>query len=816
MHVFTDIKHAARTLRHESSLSAVVVLTLALGIGATTAIVSVVDDVLLNPLPYTDAERLVLLWQRNPEGDLEDEWLSPAQFRDIRDEAESFDDMALLIGGPGLLNLDGPAEVSGYIQATSSFLRMLGAKPFLGRILTEEDDQPDAAPVVVITHSLWQRRFGSDTDIIGKKIGIERFEVPVVGVLEPGFLLSNEVFPTPENIGKIESINSMRLTEERLSRRDIQQYNVLARLAPGVTIDEAQTELDLIASRMAQSSASSPTGAANRIDVVPLLDQVVGDVRARLWMLLAAAALMLVVACMNAANLLLARAASRRRELAIYAAIGANRRRLVTKLLSESLLLGLTAGAVGLGFAWVGLTLLRYVAPANLPRLNEVGLDGGILIFAVGLSLVTVSVSGWLPAWCAARIDVVAVIKGTGSRVGVLPKKLGLAGTFVVVQISAAFVLLMAAVLLLRSFDALLRVDPGFEPRGRLTMRIQESPRETRSPEEVNALFTTLLERIRSLPGVRAAATGTPLPFSPGTAWSPINAQGYVREPGEPAIVADWLGVSPHYFETMEVELLAGRAFDTRDYTLEAPPVRIVDRRLAERFWPGKEAIGQQIWRQTDSRNDERFATIVGIVAPVRRDTLESESHMAVYLPRLSRYRTYLVVSTNGDPRSLANPIADTLRSVEPDIAISDLRTMEERITDALAAQRLSMLLVQSFAIIALVVTTVGLYGVIGHGVAKGTPEIGVRMALGASPSKMVRFVTRHGIRIAFLGISIGGASSLFITRLMRHLLFEVSPVDPASYALATLVLGSVSLLACWLPSRCAADVDPVVALHAE
>lgn len=812
MSLLTDIKHAARTLRHAPSFTAIVVLTLGLGIGATTAIVSVVDGVLLNPLPYADAERLAMLWQRTPEGDLEEEWLSPAQFREIRDAAESFDELALLIGGPGLLNVDGPPEHTGYIQATSSFLRMLGAKPLLGRILTEEDDEADAVPVVVITHSLWQRRFGSDPDIVGKKIGIERFEVPVVGVLQPGFLLDNEVFPTPEAIGKIESVNSMRLTEERLNRRDIRLYSILARLAPGVSVEEAQRELDLISLRMAESM-SETVGAAYRIEVVSLLDQVVGRVRERLWMLLAAAALMLVVACLNVSNLLLSRAFSRQREIGICAAIGAGGARLVGRVLSESLLLSLTGGAVGLGLAWVGVTLLRYVAPPHLPRLDEVGVDIKILTFAVGLSLVTIVVSGGLPAWRAARIDVVAAIKGAGASARVLPKRLGSAGAFVIAQISAAFTLLVVAVLVLRSFDALLRVDPGFEARGRLTMRVQESPRAARSPDEVNGLFRSFLERVRSLPGVRSAATGTPLPFSPGTSWSPIDVDGYVREPDEPAIIAEWRSVSSAYFETMGIKLLAGRVFEPRDYTAEAPPVRIVDRRFAERFWPRGETIGQRI---RDGSDDERFATIVGVVESVRHDGLESQGRMATYEPRVSTYRTYLALATDGDPRSLAKPIADALKDIEPDIAIGDVKTMEERMHDALAPQRLSLLLVQSFAVIALVVTAVGLYGVIGRGVSKGTPEIGLRMALGASPSRMVLFVTRYGIRIAFLGILIGCAAALFATRLMSHLLFEVSAMDPASYAMAALLLGSISLVACWLPARRAARVDPIDAIRAQ
>ncbi len=797
---------------HAPSFAAIVVLTLGLGIGATTAIVSVVDGVLLNPLPYAEAERLVLLWQRTPEGDGEEEWLSPAQFRDIRDAAESFEDLALLIGGPGLLNLDGPPEHSGYIQATSPFLRMLGAKPLLGRLLTAEDDEPDASPVVVITHGLWQRRFGSDPEIIGKRMGIERFEVPVVGVLEPGFLLDNELFPTPEHIGTIDIISSMRLTEERLSRRDIKLYNILARLAPGVSVQEAQRELDLIASRTAESMGKA-AGTAYRIDVVPLLDQVVGGVVARLWMLLVAAALMLVVACMNVANLVLSRAFSRQREIGICAAIGAGGGRLVGKLLSESLLLSAAGGVVGLGLAWMGVMLLRCIAPPNLPRLDEVGMDGRILMFAFGLSLVTLVFCGGLPAWRAARIDVVAVIKGRGSSAGVVPKRLGSAGAFVIAQVSAAFVLLVAAGLLWRSFDALLRVEPGFEARGRLTMRVQESPREARSPEVVKALFGSFLERVRSLPGVRAAATGTPLPFSPGIDRSPIEVEGYVREQGEATIVADRRSVSRAYFETMGIKLLAGRVFEPNDYIAEAPPLRIVDSRFAERFWPGGDAIGKRI---RDGSDDDRFATIVGVVQSVRHDALERQDRMATYEPRLNVYRTYLVISTDGDPRSLVNPIADALRSIEPDIAISDAQTMEERMDQAVAPQKLSMLLVQSFAVIALVVTAVGLYGVIGRGVSEGTPEIGLRMALGASPSRMVLFATRYGIRIAFLGILIGCAAAFFTTRLMSRLLFEVSTIDPASYAMAALLLGSVSLVACWLPARRAGSVDPINALRAQ
>lgn len=814
MHVLTDIKRAARALVHAPMFTVMVVTTLGLGIGATTAIVSVVDGVLLNPLPYPDSERLVLIWERSRTGGIEREWLSPAQFRDIRDEAASFGELALLIGGPGLLNLDGPPEHSGYIQSTSSFLRMLGAKPLLGRVLSEEDDNPDATPVVVITHSLWERRFGRDPDVVGKTMGIERFDVRIVGVLEPGFLLDNEVFPMRENIGSIETIVSMRLTEQSLARRDRKLYCVLARLRNDVSLDEAQAELDVIAERLAESSGET-IDSARRFDIVALLDQVVGSVRARLWMILAGAAFLLVVACTNVSNLLLSRAFSRTREIGVRAAIGASRTRLIAELLSESLLFSLAGGVLGLGLAWAGVTTLRYVAPPNIPRLNEVGVDLRILIFALGLSLLTVVISGWLPAWRASRIDVVGVIKGTLASSRVLPKSLGFTEICMAAQICAAFVLLNAAVLLLQSFNALVHVEPGFEPRGRVTMRIQESPRQARTPEAIRDLFTLMLERIRSLPGVTSAATGTPLPFAPGSYSSPIDIEGYIREPGEPAIVADGCTVSPTYFETMGTTLLAGRVFEPSDYMADAGPVRIVDRLFAERLWPGGTAIGRRI-READDTDDDRFATIVGVVESVQHYALESEPRMTAYEPRLSVYRTYLVISTDGDPQNLANPIVNALRDVEPEIAISDVRTMADRMDDALAPQRLSLLLVQSFAVVALLLTVVGLHTLISQAVSRGTPEIAVRIALGASPARIVRFVTSFGIRIASLGISLGCAAGLAATGLMSHLLFGVRPMDPASYILAALVVGSLSVLVCWLPTRRASQLEPVAALRSE
>jgi len=806
---FAEVQTLVRSLLRTPTFTAIVVVQLALGVGGATAIFSVVKTVLLEPLPYPEADQLVIVWQRAPGAGLEREWLSPAQFRDIRDESTSFDELALLVGGPSLLNRDGPPEHSSYVQANAALLRMLGAQPHLGRILTEADDAPDAPPVLLITYELWQRRFGGDPNILGRKIGVERFEVPVVGVLAPGFLLDDTVFPFRERVGAVEMVNSMRMSEEHLERRDHEGYNIVGKLAHDVTLTEAQAELDVIASRMTEAAAPAHGDRGFRLDVVPLLDQVVGASRPRLWLLLGTVSLMLAAACMNVANLSFFRGSVRSREMGIRSALGAGRLRILAKVIGESLVLGMIGCALGIALAWAALTTMARWAGAGLPRMDEIEFDAGVVVLAVGVSLFASVLAAVIPAFHAARVDVVSAIRRGDAGTRPLPRKLGSSSVLAILQVAVALILIVCTQMLWQSFDAVLSVDPGFESENKLTMRVQASPGIARSAIETDALFATLVERVEALPGVRSGASGWPLPLSPGSSWAPVDVEGYERAPEEPAIVADERNVSPGYFETMGISILEGRDFNARDYLPDAPPVVIVDRRFAERFWPNDEALGQRVrpaWMDS-------FATVTGIVAPVRQYALTSESRIAMYLPERGAYRPHLAVATEGDPRRWVDAVTRALRDVDPEIATSDVKTMTDRVDELMAPARLSLGIVQSVAAVVLLIATAGLYGLLGFSVSAGRSELGLRVALGATPGDVTRLVVAYGMRIAAIGVSIGLIAGVATAGLLDNLLFEVEARPMFGYVAAAFPIGIVSFFAVWLPARRAARVHPLAAL---
>jgi predicted permease len=816
MSFHTDLKYAVRTLRNAPSFSAIVVLILGLGIGATTAVFSVIDALLLTPLPYRESDRLVALWQRAPDANVQQDWLSPGQYTEILEHSSSFEELALFYGGPVTLSSHGPAEEVGFLVARASFFRVLGAKPRLGRLFTEGDDRGDAPVVAVLTHELWQRRYGGDPDIVGKSVGLDILLVQVVGVLEPGLTLEGEVFPVGGGMKRYEVVLSMPRTRERMGDWETEGCNVAGKLRRGVSERRAQAEMDVISHRLRESGLQQLQGASVYVDVVPLLDQVVDRVRNGLWMLLGAASLLLLIACMNTANLILARGASRRREMGISAAIGAGRAAMAARLLTESMLLAGLGCLLGVGLAWGSVTLVRQMGSVHLPRSNTLGVDGRTLALALILGLVTTVASSLVPALRASGVHAHELIRGPSPTHGVLPKRMGSSSAFAVVQIAMAFVLLIGAGLLLRSFARLLEVDPGFEPRGRLTLRLQEPASRERSPEEARAVASELFQRIRALPGVRAVASATPLPFGQGAIWGPIEVEGFQPRSDEAPAIADRRFVSPGYFEAMGIRLVSGRLFEERDARSDARPVRIVDRPFAEHFWPGGDALGKWIGSEHAPFPENRRGRVVGIVEPVRHYALEADGRMTVYLPAGEINRTYLIVHADRDPNGLAQPVVDVVHGINRQIVVTDVRTMDRRLADATARRRLGFLLMQSFAGIALVLAAVGLYGVIAHGVSRGTPEIGIRMSLGASPVKIVRFVLGYGVFIASLGLAIGLAASLASTRLMESFLYGVTPVDFATYAGIILILGSVCALACWIPARRAGRVAPLVALRSE
>ena len=472
--------------------------------------------------------------------------------------------------------------------------------------------------------------------------------------------------------------------------------------------------------------------------------------------------------------------------------------------------------AIGVGLAWGAVTIVTHMGPVNLPRAETLGLDERTLAFAVMIGICTTVLSGLVPALRISRIDVSKLVKGLSATKGVLPKRTSASSAFVVVQLSMAFVLLVGAGLLVRSFARLVEVDPGFEAEGRLALRLQERESPDRSPEEARAVAMELFRRVRALPGVRSVASATPLPFGQGAIWGPIEVDGYVARTDDPPVIADRRWVSPGYFETMGIRLVAGRLFDERDARPGAAPVRIVDRPFAEHFWPGQDAMGKWIGSENPRFPEDRRGMVVGVVEHVRHYALETDGRMTVYLPSGEINRTYLIVQTDGDPNVLVRPVTDVAHAIDRQMVVTDVRTMAERLADARAQRRLGLLLMQGFALVALVLGAIGLYGVVAHGVSQGASEIGIRVALGASATNIVGFVLGYGIRITSLGVGAGLLLSWVINRAVGSLLFKVSATDPATYLGINIVLGSVCLVACWIPSRRAAQLNPLDALRSD
>lgn len=816
MLLWHEFKYSLRAFRTWKLLAATVVLTLAVGIGSTTAIFSVVDALLLNPLPYANADRLVLIWQRVPDANVQEDWLSAGQFNDIVEQSESFEELALILGGRMLLNRRAPGEDVGFLLARSSFFRVMNARPHLGRVLTAEDDRVGAERVTVLTYDLWQRRYGGDPDIVGETVGLGHIGIEVVGVLEPEFRLDETVLPVPGSIGSHDMMISLPLSEERLVDRTREYYNVIGRLKPGVSEEQAQAELDVIATRMREAGLPQIDDASFQLDVVPLLDQVVSSVRGALWILLAAAAILLVIACINVGNLLLMRATTRDREFGVCTAMGATRSRVVARLFIEGSLLALAGGVFGSAIAYGSIELLGYIGASQLPRFGGIQLDSRSLVFAVAISALTSLVFGHAPAHRASRVDLVSAMKGTVSSSATFPKRISPSTAFVIVQVALAFCLLVGSALLIQSFVHLLKVDPGFTATGRLTFRLEEPPVLERTDEDRTALAQELLRRTRALPGVRGAATGTPLPFGQGVAYKPMHVEGFERGPDDPAPVVDRRFVSPGYFRTMGIRLVAGRIFDPRDTAPGAPEVRIVDRLFAERFWPGQDPIGKSVGRGDDEviEQSDKRALVVGVVEHVRHSTLETDGRMTLYVPSGVVELAYLIVHAEGDPSALMNPVMDAIRTAAPDIVVSDVRTMRGRLRDATAERRLILLVMQAFGVVAWLLAAVGLYGVIAYGVARGAPEIGTRMVLGADGRNVAQLVLSHGSVVISLGLAAGVSLSLLGVRLLDSLLFAISGVDPPTYVAVVVLLAATGILACWIPARRAARTDPVRVLR--
>ena len=810
-----DLRYGLRMLARNPGFTVVAVLTLALGIGANTAIFSVIDAVLLNRMPYLNADRLVMVWEQSPGRGWFRNIVSAANFVDWRKLNPVFTGMAAVDEGTYDVSGTGePLEVRGE-QVSADFFSVLGVQAALGRTFTPEEDQPGGARAAVLSNRLWKERYGADPALVGHEITINRSRFTVIGVLPPGFY-----FPPWGDKADL-WIAGLDL---RRPERTWHEYVSIARLKPGVTIAQAQAEMDTIARGLEKQY---PEQKGWGVQLVNLHEQVVGDTRPALLVLLAAVGMVLLIACANLANLQLARAAAREKEIAVRAALGAERHRIVRQLLTESVLLAIIGGGLGLLLASWGVTLLVRLTPQDTPGLNQVGVNAGVLGFTLVLSIAAGIVFGLAPAFGASRVDPNQSLKegSRGSTQGTSSNRLR--GLLVSAELALALVLLVGAGLLIRTFIALSQVDLGVDPHNVLTMRIALLGPKYQERSRQTEFFRQLLQKLGSLPGVTSAAVIDGGGLAPdGGNGDAFMIVGRPVPPSSELPDAVFRVISPDYFRTMGIPLLRGRYFTEAD-NQEAPGAAIISEKLARNFWPGGEPIGSELTFPTlevavpgvAARRLKRFA-IVGIVKAVKNRGLEVEPEEEVYVP-YSQYPTFysprtLVARTSVEPTLLVSAIRHEVTMLDNDQPISEIRTMDQVVAQAAAGHRFPMVLLGLFAALAMALAGVGIYGVTSYSVGRRAHEIGIRVALGARRAHVLRLVLSGSMRWVLAGLALGIAGSLGLTRLLRDLLYGVRPTDPLVLGAVSLLLSSVALVASYIPARRATKVDPMAALRCE
>jgi putative ABC transport system permease protein len=817
-----DLKFAFRQLLKNPGFTAVAVLTLALGIGANTAIFSVVNAVLLKPLPYPEPGQLVQLradWSGSPSS-----VIGSATFVEVKAQSQSLARIAAYAGGEMTLTGAGPAErvVAGAV--TADFFPLLGVQPALGRNFTQEEDTPNGPKAAILGHGLWQSRFGGDADVLGRTITLNQQSYTVVGILPARFQ-----YPEQFQLWAPLALGETGGTFVKYGE-GMMLLKAIARLKPGVTLEQAQTELQTIAQRIQPGGPTATPGSNPRprgeggeggesvLTLVGLHEQVVGDVKGALLVLLGAVTLVLLIACANVANLLLARAAARQREMAVRAALGAGRWRIARELLTESVLLSLAGGGLGLLLALWGVRALGQWSAASLPAMHGIGIDGWVLAFTLGVSVITGLAFGLAPAVQAWRTDVNAALKeeGRGDTGGHRNRFRHL---LVVSEVALALVLLIGAGLLIKSFSRLMEVNAGFRTDGVLTFQVTLTEGKS-SPQKVN-FIEQILERLRALPGVQAAAATDSLPLThferitpaeiegqPPIDWSKVKP-GEVRPASRPTVTLD-------YFNAMGIPVRNGRAFTSQD-ARPAAGVVIVNEAFEKHHFPGESAVGKRI-RLRAGRAEARWQTVVGVVSDVRQSGLAGDVMLEVYSPALEDVGGELsfVIRVAGEPAGLISAVRGVVAEVEPNQALHNVMTMEQRLANTTTSRRMNTALLGSFAAVALLLAVVGIYGVMSYAVTQRRREIGVRMALGAQKSDVLGLIIHGGLRLTLLGIAIGLIGAFALTRYLSSLLYSVKATDPVTFLGVAVALTGVVLFACWLPARRAAKVDPMVALRAE
>jgi putative ABC transport system permease protein len=800
-----DTRYGARMLRKSPGLTGVAVLSLALGIGAISTIFSFVNGIMLRPLPYQDPQRLVLLDENSVKQGVASMAVSFPNFVDWRAQNHSFEDIACyqadgFIIGSGAGGVEPELIKAGFV--TQGLFEILGVAPILGRTFTADEDQPDHDQVVILSYGLWQRRFGSNPDVIGQTVLLNNRSRTVIGVMPKGFQ-----FPEVA-----EAWGPLALNTKIWTRND-HGLSAIARLKPGVTLDQAQAEMITIAAGIEQQNPITNEGLS--VSLTSLRAGLVGDYKEALLILLGVVGFVLLIACVNVANLLLARATARQKEIAIRAALGANRKRIFRQLLTESLLLGLIGGAIGLVLALWGMDLLLAAIPIDIPFWMKFDLDGRVLGFTAACSLLTGFLFGTAPALEASNPDLNETLK-EGGRSGAGSGRQRLRSLLVVGEIALSLVLLVGAGLMMRSFISLQNVNAGIKPQGVLTTYIALPGAKYRPAEKRMAFFNQLLERVRAIPSVQSAGTNSGLPLA-GNNWGrSLTVEGFpVLSVGEAPIINHCV-ISQDYFNAMGIALLKGRDFNERD-AREAAKVTIIDERLAREYWPDGDPIGKRI-RFGPPEDNEPWHTIVGVVGDVRHQRLDASTRKSVYLPfaQMPMAGSSLAIRTSGRAESLIAAVRAQLREIDSDLPLTQVMPMTEVVARSVWQPRLYTALFGVFAAVALILATVGIYGVVSYAVTQRTREIGLRMALGAQRQDVLRLVVGQGVMLASIGVGTGLAAALALTRLMSSLLFGVTTTDPLTFAAVSVLLAGVALGACFVPAFRAAKVDPMVALRYE
>lgn len=798
--VWSDLRYGIRMFFKSPGFTAVAVIILAIGIGASTAIFSVVNGLLLQPLPFQEPDRLVLMWETYKR--TQEKSVSYLNFTDWRAQNRAFEDMGAYSSWTFTITGDEPERLSGAV-VTENLFSVLGVRPRLGRTFLPEEDRPGGADVAVISDGLWRRRFGGEPGVIGQTLTMNGRSTTIIGVMPPEFQF-------PRTAIELWMPLTPAIESDLPQRGNHPGLYVVGRLKPAVSLDRARLDMTMIARRLAEQYPE--TNADQSVLLLPLHDYYVKDFQTVFILLMEAVAFVLFIACANVANLLIARAATREKEMAIRMALGAGRGRLLRQLLTESVLLSAVAACVGLMLALWGSDLIRSLVPtiADVPGLRRFNVDGTVLAFAMGLGVVTGLLFGLAPALTMTGRGLQDSLK-QGERTSGIPGRRYMGQALIVSEIAISLVLLVGAGLMVRSVQRLLATDSGFDPRGVLTFQISPSGTNYEDDAARGRFFQQLLARLAAIPGVQSVGGVLPLPLSGSNRQINIRfADSPVAHPEE-TIRTDYAWTTPDYFRTMRIPLIRGRFFSEQDVA-DAPLVVLIDETMARQFFPDEDPIGKRLLAYGQTRE------IVGVVGHVKHYGVNAPSRVQLYAPHLQAppFGMVLTLRLDRSPASVISAIRDRVREVDPHQPLYNIQTMEQLMNQSVANERVVMLLLSVFALVALILAAIGIYGILSHSVSQRTREIGVRVALGAQPLDIFKMVIRHGMRLTGVGLAVGVAAAFGLTRFLTGLLYHVNATDPMTFGTITVILAGVAFVACYLPARRATKVDPMVALRYE